>query len=281
MLISLSFTSLSVLGFLGCLFMMSLSACSYAREIAGTFGDGIRLLLEPLLFATVHSHPCLTFSAWERVLPKNPRHSIQVRISPLFHPPHSALTDKERMLRCGEPVSILLSHTYNPSTKENCIWTFSSYYFLKGTRNPHFFLRKKKRHSPCQCPSQCRGWWLFPVGEVCLQWWRSGKAWFQECYWSRCKQSTSSGYQRSGALRQGKDKHNPCLAAEVDHRQLQWQQGKVKCYCNKLKSSCALKGSLQGSNACVHRACHHLYKLLFSGYDNPCMQGSLHTEVWY
>lgn len=146
MLISLSFTSLSVLGFLGCLFMMSLSACSYAREIAGTFGDGIRLLLEPLLFATVHSHPCLTFSAWERVLPQNPRHSIQVRTSPLFHPPRSALTDKERMLRCGEPVSIQLSHTYNPSTKENCIWTFSSYYFfLKGTRNPHFFFEKKKK----------------------------------------------------------------------------------------------------------------------------------------
>ncbi|PKU27301.1 hypothetical protein llap_22395 [Limosa lapponica baueri] len=40
MLISRSFTSLSVLGFLGCLFMMSLSACSYAREIAGTFGGG-------------------------------------------------------------------------------------------------------------------------------------------------------------------------------------------------------------------------------------------------
>lgn len=164
MLISLSFTSLSVLGFLGCLFMMSLSACSYAREIAGTFGDGIRLLLEPLLFATVHSHPCLTFSAWERVLPKNPRHSIQVRISPLFHPPHSALTDKKRMLRCGEPVSIQLSHTYNPSTKENCIWTFSSYYFLKGTRNPHFFLRKKKKAFTMSVPKSMQRMVTVPSG---------------------------------------------------------------------------------------------------------------------
>ena len=34
---SLSLTSLSVRGFLGCLFMMSLSAASYANEMAGTW----------------------------------------------------------------------------------------------------------------------------------------------------------------------------------------------------------------------------------------------------
>lgn len=34
---SLSLTSLSVRGFLGCLFMMSLSAASYASEMAGTW----------------------------------------------------------------------------------------------------------------------------------------------------------------------------------------------------------------------------------------------------
>lgn len=37
MLMSLSLTSLSVRGFLGCLFMMSLSAASYANEMAGTW----------------------------------------------------------------------------------------------------------------------------------------------------------------------------------------------------------------------------------------------------
>lgn len=40
MLMSRSFTSLSVRGFLGWRFMMSLSAASYAREMAGTWVVG-------------------------------------------------------------------------------------------------------------------------------------------------------------------------------------------------------------------------------------------------
>lgn len=39
---SLSLTSLSVRGFLGCLFMMSLSAASYANEMAGTWAGEAR-----------------------------------------------------------------------------------------------------------------------------------------------------------------------------------------------------------------------------------------------
>ena len=42
MLMSLSLTSLSVRGFLGCLFMMSLSAASYANEMAGTWAGEAR-----------------------------------------------------------------------------------------------------------------------------------------------------------------------------------------------------------------------------------------------
>lgn len=43
MLMSLSLTSLSVRGFLGCLFMMSLSAASYANEMAGTWAGRVQV----------------------------------------------------------------------------------------------------------------------------------------------------------------------------------------------------------------------------------------------
>lgn len=55
--------------------------------------------------------------------------------------------------------------------------------------------------SPCQCPSRCRGWWRSPAATEHWQWWRAGRARSLGCYWSACRQWTSSGCQRWVGLR--------------------------------------------------------------------------------
>lgn len=150
------------------------------------------LLLEEFQLSTVLSLPCPVYSVPETALPN--KRDIPKRPYPLPFP-QFVLTGSWKILRLKshemnvKKRSIRWLLTLNQNTRGNYLSIFLPPVLSLGClRTCTFFLETKKPHSPCQCPSQYRGWWLFPEEGVCLQWWRSGTAWFQECYWSRCRQ---------------------------------------------------------------------------------------------